>query len=151
VTFAWELRGEAASILPDGATARIRGGPLLGATELVVTARQRELTAEARAVVTVAEDERLSGGSGLGVPEPELVSDLAGAWRSRLSGQSWQINDAHEDYVALRAEPRARLRYLLALFAKEIVLRSFGGPGSSPLLEHMVEVLAHAERNLRGS
>jgi len=34
--------------------------------------------------------------------------------------------------------------------AKEIVQRSFGAPGSEAILEHMVAILAHAERNLRG-
>jgi hypothetical protein len=41
-----------------------------------------------------------------------------------------------------------RLRYLLALFAKEIVQRPYGEPGSERLLKRIVEVLAYAERNL---
>ena len=32
----------------------------------------------------------------------------------------------------------------------ELVQRSFAQPGSDQLLERMVEILAHAERNLRG-
>jgi hypothetical protein len=39
----------------------------------------------------------------------------------------------------------------LTLLAKELVQRSFAQPGSEGLLERMVEILAHAERNLRGS
>jgi hypothetical protein len=78
------------------------------------------------------------------VPEPEFVSDPARTWRSRWDGFSWQVNDAHDDYIALRGEPRARLRYLLALFAKEVVERSFGVPGSADVLERMIEILAHA-------
>jgi hypothetical protein len=89
-------------------------------------------------------------GSAFGIPGPQLVSDPAGLWRSRLTGNLWEVNDAHEDYVRLRSEPKARVRYLLALLAKELVQRSFAQPGSEPLLERMVEVLAHAERNLRG-
>jgi hypothetical protein len=50
--------------------------------------------------------------------------------------------------VALRGEPRSRLRYLLALFAKEVALRAHGVPGSEEALESLVEILAHAERNL---
>jgi len=85
-----------------------------------------------------------------GLPEPRLVSDPGGLWRSRMQGQTWEVNDAHEDYVALRGEARARFRYLLTLLAKELVHGSYPAPGSEELLERMAEVLAHAERNLRG-
>ena len=81
----------------------------------------------------------------------DLIDDPGGNWRSRYDGSTWQVNQQHEDYVALRGDPRARLRYLLALLAKEIVQRSYGQPGTSELLERLVEVLAHAERNLRGT
>jgi hypothetical protein len=90
-------------------------------------------------------------GSALGIPEPQLVSEPAGLWRSRLADDVWEVNEAHEDYVRLRSEPKARVRYLLTLLAKELVQRSFAQPGSEGLLERMVEILAHAERNLRGS
>jgi hypothetical protein len=50
----------------------------------------------------------------------------------------------------LHAEAKARLRYLLALLAKEIAQRTHGVPGSEAALESLVEILAHAERNLRG-
>jgi hypothetical protein len=76
-------------------------------------------------------------------------SDDPGArWRSRFDGQRWQVNASHEDYIALRGEPRTRLRYLLARFAKEVALRAHGVPGSEEALESVVEILAHAERNL---
>lgn len=74
-----------------------------------------------------------------------------GRWRSRLAGERWDVNDAHEDYLALRGEPRARLRYLLALLAKEVALRHAGRPELDDTLESMVEILAHAERNLSGA
>lgn len=60
------------------------------------------------------------------------------------------MNDAHEDWIALRTDAKARLRYLLSLFAKDVATRSFGIPGAVDVLERMVEILAHAERNLRG-
>jgi len=34
------------------------------------------------------------------------------------------------------------------LFAKEVALRAHGVPGSEEALESLVEILAHAERNL---
>jgi hypothetical protein len=50
----------------------------------------------------------------------------------------------------LRGEPRSRLRYLVALFAKEVALRAHGVPGSEEALESLVEIVAHAERKLSG-
>jgi hypothetical protein len=40
---------------------------------------------------------------------------------------------------------------LLALLAKELVQKSYAQPGGEMLLDHMVEILAHVERNLRGN
>jgi hypothetical protein len=105
----------------------------------------RRASAEASVEVVERDDE-----ASLGIPEPRLVSDADGAWRSRMRGTLWEVNDAHEDYRALRNDARARLRYLLALLAKEIVLRSSSRPDVEDVLESLVEVLAHAERNLRG-
>jgi hypothetical protein len=131
----------AASHARIGATARIE-----------VTARTDDTdspVAHAEAAVTITEEEE--SGAHTGVPEPRYVSDPAGSWRSRFDGRRWEVNDAHEDFVTLRNDSRARVRYLLTLFAKEIALRTYGHPGAEPVLEALVEVLAHAERNLRGS
>jgi Histidine kinase-, DNA gyrase B-, and HSP90-like ATPase len=121
--------------------------PGLRAT-LQVTATQGEHRAEGAAEVLVAERPDPPVDLTAGVPEPELVDDPAGRWRSRFDGQRWQVNASHEDYIALRGEPRTRLRYLLALFAKEVAFRAHGVPGSEEALESLVEILAHAERNL---
>ncbi len=102
-------------------------------------------------VVAALPPERADGGGGLGIPDPEIVDDPGGGWRSRFAGTRWQVNGSHDDYIALRGDPRTRLRYLINLLAKEIVLRSFPGPGNEGLLEQTVAILAHAERNLRGS
>ena len=103
------------------------------------------------AAPVVVEDGDDAGGSDHGIPEPLFESDARGGWRSRFDGPRWIVNDAHEDWIALRVEPRTRLRYVLSLFAKDVVLRSYALPGSSEVLERMVEILAHAERNLRGA
>jgi hypothetical protein len=127
----------------------VRADAALGLVAMLrVEVRQDGRRAEAAAPVRVAAPEE--GQAALGIPEPLLVSDPAGTWRSRMSAGRWEVNDAHEDYVALRGEPRARLRYLLALLVKEIILRSAGRPDAADLLESVVEILAHAERNLRG-
>lgn len=125
------------------------GDLLVGAeARLHVVVRQgdREATASAPVVVTAARQRPDRGGAG--IPRPELIDAPGAAWRSRMSGSAWQVNAAHEDYVAL-GDGRSRLRYLVALLGKEIVARTYAHPGAGELLEHLVAVLAHAERNLR--
>ena len=150
----WQLDGgEWLELRGDGrrpALCARADAPVGAEAQVLVRASEGNLVAAATAAVQVVEPqpERRSQSA---IPEPEFVVDQAGSWRSRLVGTRWQVNEAHEDFVALRGEPRARLRYLLNLFAKEMVNRSFSMPGSEELLERMVEVLAHAERNLRGA
>jgi hypothetical protein len=154
LVFAWSMEVGAAggfSVVGHGARAvlSVRPDVPVGTEARVqVVATQGVAEAMATSIVRVVEDENAE--SALGIPEPQLVSDPDGAWRSRMSGATWEVNAEHDDYRALRAEPRARLRYLLALLAKEIVVRTTGQPEMSDALESLVEVLAHAERNLRG-
>ncbi len=85
----------------------------------------------------------------LGIPEPILVSAPGALWRSRRRGFSWEINDAHPDYIRVADNTRRRLRYLIALLAKEIVITSTRRTDAEDVLEAMVQVIAHAEGNLR--
>jgi hypothetical protein len=153
-SFAWSATdGHAVGLAVRGEGARcavsVRSDAPLGVSGVLrVQARVADRTAVAEANVEVAENE--ADEARMGIPEPHLVSDAEGAWRSRMAGERWEVNDAHEDYGALRGDPRARLRYLLALLAKEIVMRSSGRNDAADVLESLVEVLAHAERNLRG-
>jgi hypothetical protein len=154
-----ELEWQLAQPAPSGLTIRGESSrpaivasaqvPLGTKAELLLFAREGERRAEANAIIVCAPES--SPAESLGVPEPHLVSDVDGRWRSRMLGDRWEVNEAHADYVALRAEPRARVRYLLSLLSKEIVLRTSGRPEVAEVLESLVEVLAHAERNLRGA
>lgn len=87
------------------------------------------------------------GGLGAGIPEPVLIDDASSGWRSRLSSSGWQVNIGHADYRALAGEPRARLRYMVALFAKDMTVATTHAANES-ILDQMIDVLAHAERNL---
>jgi hypothetical protein len=115
-----------------------------------VLARQGEHVATASATVVVVDLAEAEAGGRLGIPEPELLDEPGAGWRTRFLGQRWQVNAAHEDFAALAGDARSRLRYLLTLLAKEIVSRTHGGPGADNALDGLVEILAHAERNLRG-
>jgi hypothetical protein len=151
VVFSWSTDNAAIVILGEGPKPLLRAAPgarpgVSGAIR--VLAMQAGERAEALATVLVANRPEPSPELAGGVPEPELMDDSGARWRSRFDGQRWQVNASHEDYIALRGEPRSRLRYLLALFAKEVALRAHGVPGSEEALESLVEILAHAERNL---
>jgi hypothetical protein len=151
VGFSWSSDNAAVAIVGEGPKPLVRVQPdarpgVRGA--IVVVATHAEARAEASATVLVAERPEPSADLASGVPEPELIDDPDARWRSRFDGQRWQVNASHADYIALRGEARTRLRYLLALFAKEVALRAHGVPGSEEALESLVEILAHAERNL---
>ncbi|HEY5924693.1 MAG TPA: ATP-binding protein [Kofleriaceae bacterium] len=113
---------------------------------LTVEVQAGGVTMRASANVAVVEA-RGAETAGLGIPRPELVDAPGATWRSRMAGEVWQVNAGHEDYVALGSS-RARLRYMVALLGKEIVARTYSQPGAGELLEHLVAVMAHAERNL---
>ncbi len=117
------------------------------ASQLQLLARQGRRRARAKAEVRVIEP---PVGSGFGIPEPTLIDDPDGLWRGRMDGNQWEVNAGHEDYVALAGATHARIRYLLMLLTREIVLRSTGRPDAAEILDAAVDILAHAERNLKG-
>jgi len=70
---------------------------------------------------------------------------------SKSSRKRWEVNQMHEDYLALKGEARARLRYLLALLAKDLSQHAHRVPGAVEASEDVAAILALAERNLRGA
>ena len=78
-----------------------------------------------------------------GIPEPGRVIDSDGNGPSRMAGRTWEYNAAHPDYRAVVDNSKLRLRYLVNLFAKEVVLRNYGEPRDEALLEKLVEVPTH--------
>ena len=115
----------------------------------VVPGRERRVRAQALATVVAVEPPREEGG--LGIPEPILVDAPGQSWRSRFDGQRWEVNQMHEDYLALKGEARARLRYLVALLAKDLAQQAHPVPGAKEASEDVVAILALVERNLRGA
>jgi hypothetical protein len=150
VELSWTLQGMGFELVGGGARPAVRASDGMTGCEalLSVEAKQGGLVAHAVARV-VAVDEKHVERAGLGIPTPELVDASGAAWRSRMENGAWQVNAGHEDYLGLE-DGRARLRYLIALLGKEIVQRTYAQPGAGELLEHLVAVIAHAERNLRG-
>jgi hypothetical protein len=153
VSYRWSVEGTGFSVRGgDGprpavsAEAAVRPGTV---ARLRVEAERDERRAVAEAAVEAIEpppDE-----AGFGIPEPHLVDAPGETWRSRFDGKRWEVNQMHEDYLALKGESRSRLRYLLALLAKDLAQNAHRVPGAVEASEDVAAILALAERNLRGA
>jgi hypothetical protein len=140
VEYFWRIVEGDGAIEPDGDRVVFKASESTGTARLVVAARSGGVTVEAEAEVEVVE--KLQGQNpDAGIPDPELAFDPDGDWRSRVRGRRWEYNAAHPDYQAACEDPKRRFRYLVHLFAKEIVLWNYGEPKDERLLERMVEVL----------
>ncbi len=145
VAFEWSLEG-AGTLAADAADPAVATwtapfDPVT--TSAKVCARQEERVAQAVAELRVSEQMEPPDVGDQGVPDPQPVHDAGGRWRSRVFEGRWEYNTSHGDYRAVQDDPKRRLRYLVHLFAKEVVQRNFGGPQDGELLEHMVEVLTY--------
>lgn len=98
-------------------------------------------------VVSASRSSRVIGLSELADNGPFTVTVVAEANGGRLSTGGWHINIGHPDYLALAPDARARLRYMVALFAKDLTV-SATHPANEGVLDQMIDVIAHAERNL---
>ena len=127
-----------------------------GLSVIRVTARQQESECSAEASVTITESlgDRFDGpqqNSGRGIPRYTFRHAPGELWRSRYDAQHNLIvvNNGHSDF-RYASEKRAReLRYMLRLYAKELVLENFPGYDRGELLERMIELSLYAEEHLR--
>jgi hypothetical protein len=71
-------------------------------------------------------------------------------WRSRFDAQRNVIvvNNGHRDFVYASRSKSLKLRYLVRLYAKELVMHNFAGLPADQLLERMVELSLRTEENL---
>ena len=125
-----------------------------GLVRLKVTVRQRDVVCEAEALVTLTH-EILSqiGGSSVatqGLPGYTFERAPGEPWRSRfdVSRNVIVVNNGHRDFVYASRSRALKLRYLVRLYAKELVLRNFLGLPADQLLERMVELSLRTEENL---
>ena len=72
------------------------------------------------------------------------------AHRNTAAGRNLIIvNSGHRDFVFATRRRALQLRYLVRLYAKELVLRNFTGLPSDRLLERMIELSLYAEDKLK--
>lgn len=147
VVYQWQLEGPGALETED-ARATFAAPSCEGRSLVRVVARSSAMSAEAAAEIEVSTE--LAGREKAGgIPEPLPVLAPAEPWRSRVRNGAWEYNEGHPDYRAAAETDAGRLRYLIHVFAKEIVLRNFGRPGDGEILERLVQVLTHLSPGAR--
>jgi Histidine kinase-, DNA gyrase B-, and HSP90-like ATPase len=119
-----------------------------------VTVRQRDITCASEALITVT-NELLAQIN----PATTPARGLPGYTFERAPGESWRskfdakhnlivINNGHRDFVYASRAKSLKLRYLVRLYAKELVLHNFVGLPADHLLERMVELSLRTEEHL---
>jgi hypothetical protein len=86
-----------------------------------------------------------------GLPTPQFAADGSKGWRSRYDPNQHAVvvNKSHPDYERESVTQRRWYRYILKLYAKELVLLAFPtGREGTKLLETTIEAQLRAEENL---
>ena len=128
--------------------------PEPGLTRIGLRARQRDVVCQAEAVVTVTHELApqlgVSTTGAQGLPDYTYERAPGESWRSRFDSDRNIIivNSGHRDFVFATRQRALKLRYLVRLYAKEMVLRNFAGLPSDQLLERMVELSLRTEEHL---
>jgi hypothetical protein len=144
-------------------------GALAGAQNQAATYLAPDEPGLARIKVTVRQNEVVCAGEGLVTVTHELLAQLGtttvpsqglpGYTFERAPGESWRskfdigrnvivVNNGHRDFVFASRSKALKLRYLVRLYAKELVLRNFVGLPADQLLERMVELSLRTEEHL---
>ncbi|MGO9326541.1 MAG: ATP-binding protein [Steroidobacteraceae bacterium] len=125
-----------------------------GLARVKVTVRQRDIVCVNEALITVT-NELLTQISAATTP----ARGLPGYTFERAPGESWRskfdtkrnlivVNNGHRDFVYASRTRSLKLRYLVRLYAKELVLHNFAGLPADHLLERMVELSLRTEEHL---
>ena len=125
-----------------------------GLTRLKITVRQHDIVSEAEALVTstheILSQIGVSNVAGQGLPGYTFERAPGESWRSRfdITRNLIVVNNGHRDFVYASRSKSLKLRYLVRLYAKELVLRNFIGLPADQLLERMVELSLRTEEHL---
>jgi hypothetical protein len=125
-----------------------------GLARVKVMVRQHDIVCVNEALITVTNE--------LLAPINEATAPargLPGYTFERAPGESWRskfdskrnlivVNNGHRDFVYASRTKSLKLRYLVRLYAKELVLHNFAGLPADHLLERMVELSLRTEEHL---
>ena len=126
-----------------------------GLTQLKAIVKQSGIICETECTLTIVEslinrpDAAMLSKKGL--PEYTLENAPGKMWRSRFeeSNNLIVINSGHRDFIFASKQRVRKLRYILRLFAKELVVQNFVGMPADQLLERLVELSLYTEEKLK--
>ncbi|HEV2957203.1 MAG TPA: ATP-binding protein [Xanthobacteraceae bacterium] len=125
-----------------------------GLARIEVSARQNDVVCAGEGLVTVTHELLAqlgsASGSSPGLPGYTFERAPGESWRSRFDpGRNLIIvNNGHRDFVYASRSKALKLRYLVRLYAKELVIHNFVGLPADQLLERMVELSLRTEEHL---
>jgi hypothetical protein len=125
-----------------------------GLARIALTVRQHDLACSAEALITITRELLAQLGSSSipshGLPDYTFERAPGESWRSKFDPRRNVIvvNNGHRDFVYASRNKSLKLRYLVRLYAKELVLHNFSGLPSEQLLERMVELSLRTEEHL---
>lgn len=146
VSFSWWTGSTLVSIKPNDQVATVEPQGREGEALIRVTARLKGIERQAESRIVIAKARK-----SFGLPLPELVHVPSESWRSQYSRDLGviKINSGHRDYERAKAGgAKAEMRYLVRLYAKELLLLNLGNVPPSQLLESMVELTTVLESKL---
>jgi hypothetical protein len=125
-----------------------------GLAQVKVSVRQHDIVCAGEGLITVTHELLAQLGTAT-VPS----QGLPGYTFERAPGESWRsrfdrkrnvivINNGHRDFVYASRNKSLKLRYLVRLYAKELVMHNFAGLPADQLLERMVELSLRTEEHL---
>ena len=155
LTFAWE-------VIEGGGTLEQRHDQVAtfiapaepGLVRVKAMVSQNDIERSAEALITVTHEllsqVETTVVESQGLPGYTFERAPGDSWRSRFdtSRNVIVINNGHRDFVYVARTRTLKLRYLIRLYAKELVLKNFVGLPPDQLLERMVELSLRTEENL---
>jgi hypothetical protein len=134
LTFQWQIvegPGALAGMHDQAVTFLAPDEP--GLTRVKVTVRQRDVVCSGEGLITVTHELMGQLGSATvssqGLPGYTFERAPGGSWRSRRDAERnvIVINNGHRDFVYASRSKSLKLRYLVRLYAKELVMHNFVG------------------------
>jgi hypothetical protein len=125
-----------------------------GLTRVQVRVRQNDVVCVGDGLITVTHEllaqMSSASGSSQGLPGYTFERAPGEPWRSRfdLKQHVIVVNNGHRDFVYASRNKALKLRYLVRLYAKELVMHNFVGLPADQLLERMVELSLRTEEHL---
>lgn len=125
-----------------------------GLARVKVAVRQHDSVCVAEGLITVTHELLAQLGAAnvttQGLPSYTFERAPGESWRSRFDRECNVIvvNNGHRDFVYASRGKSLKLRYLVRLYAKELVIHNFVGLPADQLLERMVELSLRTEEHL---